>query len=302
MDDTEIAIMIMDRQEEGLRLLLDLHGSKVKSYLEKKFASALSWDEIDEALYQAADNVWRKIDQYDETKARLGAWFLRIAHNCAVNIIRRESKFEEYRANFEEGLTVPLTIEVSVENPTFDRKVKKAMKLAIDSLPPMQKSIIEADLMTEDGNASAARLAEMHGTTAGSIRVSRNKAKEKLKKSLEDAIENPREKKMTTERDRKWNVLTDQLRKEGKLTPLSAEEAEKEYEAASDSPLSYDQKETIIQRVLKKSPAKTKLPTPPIQPSEFLPIPAATSAEFCQLNRNKGGRRGKRSRTFIEEN
>ncbi|MCB0311494.1 MAG: sigma-70 family RNA polymerase sigma factor, partial [Bdellovibrionales bacterium] len=178
----------MDRDEEGLRCLLDTHGGKVKGYLAKTYGNVLSSIELNEALYQAAVNVWRNIDSYDENKGKLGSWFLRIAQNCAVDIIRRESKFSKNEVReFNGSLDGIETIEPTTDDKSV-RKLKKAFRNAVKDLPPVQRSIIEADLAAEDGRASAARLAEMHGTTAGSIRVSRNKAKANLKRALEDEV------------------------------------------------------------------------------------------------------------------
>jgi len=190
MEDLEIVFKIMDKEEEGLRLLLECHGGKVNSYLKKKFSNILSDIEINEALYEAARKVWDKIESYDEDKGKLGAWFLIIARNCANDIISRESKFEATELTESSIVVDGIPLEISKTESKKITKLKKELKNAIKELPLTQKSIIEADLIAENGKASATRLAEIHGTTAGSIRGSRHKAIKNLEKKLSDTLSN----------------------------------------------------------------------------------------------------------------
>ena len=190
MEDLEIVFLIMDKEEEGLRLLLEHHGAKVHSYLKKHYKNVLSELEINEALYEAIDKIWCKIDSYDEKKGKLGAWFLRIAQHCAINIIRRESKFKAEELDKNSMTINGILLEKTKTESKKITKLKKELKNAINELPAMQKSIMESDLAAEGGQASAVRLAEMHGTTANSIRVSRNKAKKNLEKKLSDKLSN----------------------------------------------------------------------------------------------------------------
>ena len=67
MDDTEIVLMMMmDRNEDGLRLFIDRFGAKAKGFLRKVYGNVLSPAELDEAFYRAVHRAWDKIDTYDE--------------------------------------------------------------------------------------------------------------------------------------------------------------------------------------------------------------------------------------------
>lgn len=95
---------------------------------------------------------------------------------------------------------------------------------------------------------------------------------------------------MSTESEKYWKIVTNQLRSEGKLTPLSLEEAEKEYELAPEEPLSIEEREEILRRVTctNNEKVKSSLPTPPVRYVPPTPTDMNCNNEFAQLNRNKG--------------
>ncbi len=193
VSDSDIALMMAMQDREGLRLLIERYGGRLKAFLFKRFRSVLQEGELAEALNVAFYNIWRFAERYDETKGSLPSWCIRIGQRAAQSIIRREfgyrSKNLEYDAMFDpagdppdEGVAVA---EDNEDDPRID-----ALHKAIAGLPPLQKAIIQADLAA-DGLADAGRLAEIHGTSKNSIYVSRSKAREVLKRQVEQISRRP---------------------------------------------------------------------------------------------------------------
>src|SRR5215831_2623190 len=83
VDDIDIALMMMDRDPEGVRWLLKKYGGNVKAGLWRKFHQVLADPEINEALNVAAFKAFRVAYTYDESKGSLRAWFYKIAHYAA---------------------------------------------------------------------------------------------------------------------------------------------------------------------------------------------------------------------------
>jgi len=91
---------------------------------------------------------------------------------------------------------------------------------------------------------------------------------------------------MSTETEKYWEIVINQLKAEGKFHPLSIEEAEKEYEMASDDPISKDIQDSIIERIMNKDKERYSFPVPPQLYSRN--EANVDNSAFSQLNRNKG--------------
>lgn len=187
VDDADIALLMMDRDQEGLRLLLRKYGGRIKAYVRKHFGDALAEPERKEALNVAAFNVWRFASRYDESKGTLGSWFIRIAQRAAQSILRKEERHRHKELEYEPSYD-PAGPEEQEECDIPDRQKERMLTdlmTAIDRLHPLQQAIIKADLAAgNDGPANAARLAQLHGTTKSSIYASRNYAKMNLHKEM----------------------------------------------------------------------------------------------------------------------
>ena len=69
--DSDVALMMAMRNEEGLRLLLHRHGGCMKAYLVKHYGGLLQDGELAEALSVAVYNAWRFAERYDEGNGTL---------------------------------------------------------------------------------------------------------------------------------------------------------------------------------------------------------------------------------------
>ena len=192
ISDSDIALMMAMQDREGLRLLIEKYGGRMKAFLFKRFRSVLQEGELAEALNVAFYNIWRFADRYEEGKGTLASWCIRIAQNAAKDIIKREMKYRaknlEYDANHDPA-DPPEGDEANPGEEADDPRLDDLLQ-AIKKLPPLQKAIIEADLAA-DGLADAGRLAEMLGSSINSIYVSRFKARENLKKQIEQLSRQP---------------------------------------------------------------------------------------------------------------
>ncbi len=188
VSDVDIVLMMMEHDEEGLRLFLKRYGGRLKGFLVKYYAGVLQPGELDEALSTAAFNIWRFADRYDEGKGSLASWCIRIAQRAAQSIVRREFGYRgknlEYDPSYDPAGDLPGKQEAEPSDRSDDPRLK-VLHAAIDALPPLQKAIIQADLAAGDGLADAGRLAAIHGTSKNAIYVSRFKAREALRRQAE---------------------------------------------------------------------------------------------------------------------
>jgi DNA-directed RNA polymerase specialized sigma24 family protein len=186
VSDSDIALMMAMKDQEGLRLFLQRYGGRMKAYLTKYYAHVLQEQERDEAFNWAIHNIWNCADRYDEGKGQLSSWCIRIVQNAAKSVLRREMSFCSKNREYDDGFDPADPSSENDKTAQFfgpdDPRWEHVLK-AIDTLPALQKTIVQADLAA-DGTADAQRLAEIRGNSIGSIYVSRNKAHENLKKRV----------------------------------------------------------------------------------------------------------------------
>ena len=196
--DSDIALMMAEDNEDGLRLFLARYGGRIKGFLVKRYAGILQEGELDEALNVAVHNIWRFADRYDEGRGPLPSWCIRIAQRAAQDILRRESKYRsknlEYDVSYDPAGDPPPEGTAEGLDRADDPRLEDLHR-AIETLPPLQKAIIEADLAAGSGPADAGRLAEIHGTSMNSIYVSRSKARENLRKQVQRSDRRPASKR-----------------------------------------------------------------------------------------------------------
>lgn len=180
-DDAETVRFLRERDAAGLRLLLTVHGSIVRTCVKKTFGDALSDLEIDDVMNKAAFNAWRAADSFDPVKGSLRAWFLVIARNAARGVLRSklQRRFET-RVDDIDSVAATATDEIPSMPPSG---FLAAVRTCIEALPRLQRHIIKADLRSGDV-ANADELAKTLRTSKNSIYVSRSMARQTLKRRL----------------------------------------------------------------------------------------------------------------------
>ncbi|MCA8958796.1 MAG: sigma-70 family RNA polymerase sigma factor [Planctomycetes bacterium] len=199
VSDGEIVQLLRAHNPRGLTLLLRVHGPRVKRRLRVELAGMLSAPDLEEALYDAADHVWRGIQTFDERRGTLRGWFYAIAHHAGVAILRHDVLRRLGRAYDVDLAQVSSDGRHGIGSVSMgggpgrsdDFGVSPAKALlysalqdCISCLPPHQREIIQADLRSGDV-ADARELAQFLHTTPNSIYVTRFNARKKLKQCLQ---------------------------------------------------------------------------------------------------------------------
>jgi RNA polymerase sigma factor (sigma-70 family) len=186
VDDDSLVLGMMDRDEGALRLFLETHGPKVRAALCNKFRGVLAGPEIDEAMNLAAFKAYRSIDRFDGFKSTLRGWFYIIAIRAAQDVIRREQRHWHDDLDFD-----PLDScrdgdeEVDSSDQSESRQLRDLQRAIETELSPSERKIVLADLAAGDGGiAGSARLAEMMGSTVGSVHALRSKARRRIQQYM----------------------------------------------------------------------------------------------------------------------
>jgi RNA polymerase sigma factor (sigma-70 family) len=183
LDDETIVLQLMDGDPDALPLLLRTHAPRVRALLCRQFRGVLLDPEIDEAMNQAAFNLYSAREQFDPKKGTLRAWLYRMALNAARGILRDEKR------HFHEDLTPDYPsndVAHNIESPDNTMSTQSPLVVALldgieTVLSPTERAIIKADLAAgHDAVADAGRLAAMLGCSKNQIYVLRHRARDKL--------------------------------------------------------------------------------------------------------------------------
>ena len=169
---------LRQKDPRGIELLSEFYGWNAKKMLAARFHLSLNQLELDAAYNGALFKAWNYGHSVDETQ-NLRAWFFRICINEAINLCKRSAKPCSH--DFSQ-MTSP-TDDSGVNQSSEKCSLVASMRAAVEQLPPLQKRILIAD-MQNSGEANASILAKRFGTSANSIRVSRSKAKHRLRNQL----------------------------------------------------------------------------------------------------------------------
>ncbi len=179
--DEQIINQLKARSEDGVRLLLEIHGSRAKGLLLGKFGEKHD-EAIDESISDAACTIWSKANEFDPNRGSLGVWFSGCARNSLLTTLRAECIRPLLRdLELEELLDTPDAM--GVRRSKGLRRLLGQLEVAISRLSDMQQDIILTDL-AERGVVNDADLASKWETSSDGIHVSRNKAHKKLARML----------------------------------------------------------------------------------------------------------------------
>lgn len=185
-DDETIIRQLKDRNEDGLRAVLQVHMPRVRAALEKRYGRRIDAEEIETVVQQLLWKLWNRPDIYDVKKGALGPWLVRIADNATKDLIKGVGRKRMRRAMQDdpeqfEAIESPIE-ESSGPSPRLAEWLK-ALEEVRRALPPRQQEVIDADIAA-DGKAESERLAERLGISKGAVEVARSKAWSRIREEF----------------------------------------------------------------------------------------------------------------------
>ena len=135
----------------------------------------------EDVAQQVFINVYRSLNRFDSARGKFSTWVFRIARNSALNHLRDNKRF-----------TVELTTELPQESteisPQGQAELREQFALldqAVAELPEHQRS---AWVLSELEGLTQAEVAEIEDVPEGTVKSRVARARDKLKKTLEDKI------------------------------------------------------------------------------------------------------------------
>ncbi len=139
---------------------------RLHRYCSRMTGSVLDGEDVvQDALFEA----YRKLDQYDDTRA-LAPWLFRIAHNRCIDFLRRRGVRDE-----AEAASMGPDYVLPANPPVLG--VGRAVEQLVMSLPPKERACV---LLKDVFDYTLEEIAELVSSTVGGVKTALNRGRSKL--------------------------------------------------------------------------------------------------------------------------
>jgi RNA polymerase sigma-70 factor (ECF subfamily) len=178
--DPELVARLQRRDPQALAELYDRYGRLVYSLIVRVVRDgAIAEDLVQETFLR----VWNRVHGFDGDKGSIGPWLLAVARNRAIDYLRSASGRERNAVEFEETDHPALYTDMEKDILASDRA--RAVKAALDKLPPNHRQVIE--LAYFEG-LTQTEMAERMSQPLGTVKTWVRSALKTLRDELGEAV------------------------------------------------------------------------------------------------------------------
>jgi RNA polymerase sigma-70 factor (ECF subfamily) len=179
LQDVELVNFILDGNESAFEELVRRYHRPLTMYIHGMIGDyEISLDITQEVFLK----VYNCISQYSSVY-RFSTWLYRIAHNAAVDYLRRHKRFEQSLDEDSEKFTIaePVSKSLSPEMESESREWVKEIEKVIMCLPAIYRELI---ILRHTQDLSYEEIAEVTGLPLGTVKNRLFRAREMMKQML----------------------------------------------------------------------------------------------------------------------
>ena len=189
----ELAVRLLDNDEDVLEEILRAFGPPVLFVLRQKFDGVLTREDIEDVVSIALDRLWQSRQRYDDRRGSLKTWLFAIAENAARDVLKlgwhkaRELECDLGKDFDVDQLPCAATDDPPSEQPRAAKSPSRAeadLRDIVEALPEVQRRIVSTDAHAKDRVASSEWLAEELGIPVGTVRVYRKRAMDRIRAEM----------------------------------------------------------------------------------------------------------------------
>ncbi len=174
--DNALIKMVQKKNHRAYKEIVRRYQNKLFSYL---YRLAGNKEEAEDLLQNVFVKVYKNIKRFD-TKRKFSSWIYRIAHNEAVNFLKKRG--QKRFVSLEDIETTKDKLEtVSPAKSPIDawisKELKKEMRTALDKLPGKYKEVLILRYFSDKSYEEISEILEKPVNTIGTLL---NRAKKKL--------------------------------------------------------------------------------------------------------------------------
>jgi RNA polymerase sigma-70 factor (ECF subfamily) len=177
LGDEDLMQLVQRADPRALEVLYERHSTASFSLAYRMLGTRAAAEDVVQEVFLS---VWRSGGRYDRARGSVRTWTLGIVHNRAIDALRRTTVHDRRRASDEratERLEAPENTEVEVAR----RDEARAVRSALESLPPEQERVIE---LAYFGGFSHSEIAEMLDAPLGTVKGRMRLGLEKMHAAL----------------------------------------------------------------------------------------------------------------------
>ena len=168
---------LLEGDEDAVRTMYGRFGRPVYSLGLRLLGSSEAAEELTQDVFVTA---WRKADRFDATRGRLSTWLMAIAHNLAVDRLRRDNGAA--RPNLVFMSELPERALEDGSEPVLERDVARR---AMESLSAGERRLL---VQAYFRGFTAREIAEADGLPVGTVKTRLRTALIKLRRANPDKV------------------------------------------------------------------------------------------------------------------
>jgi len=174
--DSELVEMIINVTPRAYRQIIKRYQTKLFSYLYRLIGNR---EETEDLLQNVFVKVYNNLDRFDRRK-KFSSWIYRIAHNEAVNFLKKKGK--KKFISLEDITTTKDKLEISTSGKSpadswIKKELKKEVEVAMEKLPAKYKEVL---ILRYFLDKSYGEMSEILGKPVNTVGTLLNRAKKKL--------------------------------------------------------------------------------------------------------------------------
>lgn len=178
MSDAELVARLKDRDEDAYREVLARYSDPLYRYLYGITGDTqLSQDLLGDTFLRVVE----QIDRYTERGVPFKAWLYRIAHNLALNAIRRDRRFVAV-ADLEQVARPITDPAIRIANQLEEAALRAALRASLPELTEEQQQVVVLRFVN---GLSLAETAETMGKNENAIKQLQFRALRALERQIE---------------------------------------------------------------------------------------------------------------------
>ncbi len=146
------------------------YSGKVMGYIMARVQHRADAEDLCADVFE---KVFRKLDQFDQSKASLSTWIFTITRNTLIDHFRKSKPMEELDEN--------LSDEAEVETPLLEQETLSELAAALNLLPQELRDIV---VLLYYDRKPLTEIAELMHLSYGAVKLRHQKALTLLKRSL----------------------------------------------------------------------------------------------------------------------
>lgn len=176
LNDSDLVEMIIDGNPRAYREIEKRYEKKLASYIYRLVGNR---EEAEDVLQNVFIKVYNNIEKYD-MKRKFSSWIYRIAHNEAVNFLKKKTR--KKLVSWEDVVSTEDQLKANDDLPSpndlwIKKEINKEVRDALKKLPPKYRQIL---VMRYDEEKSYLEIGKVLGKPVNTVGTLISRAKNKL--------------------------------------------------------------------------------------------------------------------------